>query len=126
MIQASELRIGNYVIEKGRRPFTISIEKICDFGNGFYKFEPVPLTEEWLIKFGFVAYAKHCNYTELCIKSDNPSKHIVVRIGLQIKYFTVFNHSECDFTEMQYLTTLHYVHQLQNLYFALTQKELTI
>ena len=51
---------------------------------------------------------------------------MVIRYGLQRDYFNIFNHSECDFTEMQYLTEVKFVHQLQNLYFALTGEELTI
>jgi hypothetical protein len=98
---------------------------MSDFDNDLEDcFEPIKLTEEWLIKFGFESYSTHVNYNELQIKNKKPNKHIVVRLGIQNKYFSVFNHSECDFTELQFIRQLDFVHQLQNLYFALTGEEL--
>ena len=132
-MKASELRLNNYYQLKGSvlgggvcRITTIQdFEKIYGlmYSNSV---SPIPLTEERLINIGFSDYSSHCNYKEFCIKGKKPSEHIVVRFGLQKTYFTIFNHSECDFTEMQYLTQLEYVHQLQNLYFALTGVELEL
>lgn len=143
-MKASELRLGNYIqVNNGSNYTGIgTVATMSNTGeendvayydnNGLYEytdlrlFQPVPLTEEWLIKFGFEAYSTHVNYIELQIKSNKPSNHVVIRYGLQRDYFNIFNHSECDFTEMQYLTEVKFVHQLQNLYFALTGEELTI
>ena len=129
-MEARELRIGNWVFDSNN-----SIER--EIQNIFTPQElweieelkamqPIPLTEEWLLKFGFESYSTHVNYNELQIKNKKPNKHIVVRLGIQNKYFSVFNHSECDFTELQFIRQLDFVHQLQNLYFALTGEELTI
>lgn len=139
-MKAQELRIGNYVKSGNQNCYinfflgrdmadleVIGFEYTDDNHEEFIsKLQPITLTEEWLVKFGFVDYSCHVNYYEKCIKSDIPSKHVVVRFGRQRNYFTFFNHSECNFTDMQFLRELEYVHQLQNLYFALTGDELTL
>lgn len=85
------------------------IEEFCDF-------EPIPLTEEWLLKFGF---EKSNNNTEFY--TFDLSK---LSIHLKSKQYadgrTYFN-SWCIIEKQ-----IEYVHQLQNLYFALTQEELKI
>lgn len=70
-------------------------------------FKPIPLTEEWLIKFGFLKYAGlyelNTGDFELIYNEDH--------ISLDV--------------EGQWLTLgVYHVHQLQNLFFALTGKEL--
>ena len=61
MIQAAELRIGNYV-----KHFTeerqISLEDFHDFftkEDPIENYKPIPLTEEWLLKFGFGKSDEH-------------------------------------------------------------------
>ena len=73
-------------------------------------FRPIPLTEEWLIKFGFVR---------------------VGMLTMRLDKFTCY--CEEDYTDNFCLGDIElfdvvpkYVHQLQNLYFALTGEELTI
>jgi hypothetical protein len=79
----------------------------------FSEFEPIPLTEEWLLKFGFkwkglIAKGRYLTLFTPCGKAlvfkDNYFIFSGVTIEIQIKY----------------------VHQLQNLYFALTGEELTL
>jgi len=56
-----------------------------------------------------------------------PAKHIYIRTACSKSingFFNLFNSSECDSSEIQFIKKLSYVHQLQNLYFALTQEEL--
>jgi hypothetical protein len=154
-MKATELRIGNWVEDHSEDGGIVQVKEIghlldkklisigfiipsggysqtsLEEGDGFDELEedkmiqPIPLTEEWLVKFGFEEYSKHINGDfELCIKSDKPSQHIVVRVYRG--GFSVFNHSECDFTQIQFINRVKHVHQLQNLYFALTGEELTI
>jgi len=135
-MKATELRIGN--LTQDSKGNLLKVIGLTDDNISYYvvdrsKFplevgwqaEPIPLTEEWLVKFGFEEYSKHINGDfELCIKSDKPSHHIVVRITRS--NFSVFNHSECDFTQIQFINRVKHVHQLQNLVHALTGEELTI
>lgn len=111
IIELTEYNIVTYVIDRSMFPLK----------NG-WKIEPIPLTEEWLFKFGFEVYAESVimkafkigfneitqDYLfDLCwIKDlDGKDKHPFYKNGrFEIKY----------------------VHQLQNLFFALTNEELTI
>ena len=101
---------------------TIGFESTVRISTATYKAEscsindcqPIPLTEEWLLKFGFVDK----NYTlELKAKRKTIvfnwfSK--VVSTGKRSGYYSrKYRH-------------IKYVHQLQNLYFALTGEELEV
>lgn len=123
MIKANELRIGNFLKYKNINDLAI-VEIIhkqhfdCrdEYGiltpNGSYK--PIPLTEEWLLKFGFKKIKNTPWYREYRINKKN-----IVSFDKDDKEYSYFNLSSR-------LCTLKYVHQLQNLYFALTGAELTV
>ena len=117
---SNELRIGNYIEWVGRhadsrilnlKDFNIVCESL---NNNETYFEPVPITEEQLLRFGF----KDCGYTfELKRKTKSfiftwYSKEVLTgkRSGW---YCKKYEH-------------IKYVHQLQNLYFALTGGELLL
>jgi hypothetical protein len=107
MIKASELRIGN-LIHKYGEVLVFSLQSFLNVykkQNGFEEYKPIPLTEEWLLKFGFV-YLKGHGWV----------------VG-DVFSFNINDSFELDWYEQ---APLKYVHQLQNLYFALTGKELTI
>ncbi len=115
-MKASELRIGNLITYQGNL-ITVSgvVNNTIYYENGknfdsnsvsYTPFEPIPLTEDWLLKFGFVNGEKeHFSFT----------KNMDLRIlG-----------SEADYNGI-WFGRLESVHQLQNLYFALTGEELTV
>ena len=121
-IQAKELRIGNltYKILKGKRHVD-EIDYLDLAGlSGCRHYilpmglllKPIPLTEEWLIKFGFEKLKNNGIDYEL---------HDCV-ISFEAKWMWT---SESKLNEVRTLIP-KYVHQLQNLYFALTGEELTI
>jgi hypothetical protein len=70
--------------------------------------KPIPLTEEWLLKFGFskkVDYLLQKRGFSICFeKHGDIFECFLESIGIEIEY----------------------VHQLQNLYFALTNEELIL
>ena len=112
-MKASELRIGNLVnyneggIFKviGIHEFGIDCENEIETTYMEYEnFKPIPLTEEWLLKFGF--------------KNNRLGLFDCVKVGDDIGYHIYFIG--------KHLKEVQYVHQLQNLYFALTGEELTI
>lgn len=111
MIQASELRVGNYL--KSDVVVKIDARTIFDIWDISKKYEPIPITEEWLFKFGFVDGHKCEEYHNFIIldpffivayKKNNYHLHVYGKFNIEIKY----------------------IHQLQNLYFALTGKELEL
>ena len=111
-MKASELRIGNFVYQEQ----TIDDLEIVEAGLGTLVnalcLKPIPLTEEWLIKFGF----EYCDMRKE-YRFDNYCCVTLWASGLID--FTIENIEHFE-------VSVKYVHELQNLYFALTGEELTI
>lgn len=110
-----ELRIGNWV-KRDLQPDGFQIDKYSFALFHNHQYDPIPLTEEWLVKFGF---EKNGDWVQL---------NFSPRMG--IRYYNG-NSAECDIIQDDnYIAFksghIKHVHQLQNLYFALTQKELEI
>lgn len=120
-MEAKELRIGNYVNKDG------NIERVCqgviaymavhEDNHNEERFKPIQLTEEWLLKFGFKHIIEHI------YKLKNFTIHYFVNYPL-IK----INLENDEYKEVNVSIPIKiiYVHQLQNLYFALTGEELII
>jgi hypothetical protein len=90
-----------------------NFNSFVDYKNGVIKveeIEPIPLTEEWLLKFGF-----HLDpYKNFELNNIN-----INRLNFKLTIF-----EDDDRYDIPIKTK--YVHQLQNLYFALTGEELII
>ncbi|MFY8170930.1 MAG: hypothetical protein ACOVK2_07450 [Candidatus Fonsibacter sp.] len=103
-----EVRIGNYVnIED-----TILRIELQELYYNASIMTPIPLTEEWLLKLGF----------DLINNEYHQSRNHELKL-----YWTVNKNKMIpEFNEKRFVTgyDFKYVHQLQNLYFALTGKEL--
>lgn len=130
MIQANELRIGNYVydpinkenvklvaIEQGNRPITLGSKGTSSF-SGFDCLKPIELTEDILLKCGFKVLE---NQPRKWFKIKTKKRGISLEICFSSKRIVLNN--GYDFIDLLYVK---YLHQLQNLYFALTNQELTI
>lgn len=88
-----------------------------DTFSQFIKFiEPIELTEEWLKKCGF---KKNGNYYWISLANLKAELHVEI-FGEYLVF--IIKSDFCDLI----LDPIKPVHQLQNLYFALTNKELTI
>lgn len=122
-MKPSELRLGNWIEirYKGTSDVRQSPMDFLDIREMVlkqtaYYFEPIPLTEEWLLKFGFEKdYDKTLPYQEGYIKEN-------------IKFNSEFQLME-EGMEGDLICIgkpLKHVHQLQNLYFALTEEELEV
>lgn len=110
-MKATELRIGNLVNENSE-VIKIRQETLCDFANGYVVFEPILLTEEWLLKFGFKKPA-HTWCGDVF--------HLTEWDKYPINWCVAMNKNNAVIIQK-----LKYVHQLQNLYFALTGEELEL
>ena len=109
MIQANELRVGNYFDNNGiiTKATPNTIRSQC---------KPIQINEEWLLKLGFVKDIfdednawLHLKYRYLKFSSDES-------VNFQKVYIWI--------NKMEIMC--EYVHTFQNLYFALTGKELTL
>jgi len=110
-MEAKDLRIGNYVSVDECSTWAITeldIVAVCTF-KGSHK--PIPLTEEWLVKFGFFEKYKSC-FNRWNIKGFSLNDNEDRNGDLQGVFI------------YDYKLEVSYVHQLQNLYFALTGEEL--
>ena len=107
-MKANELRLGNLVID-GHDVEVVNYRMIEMLVKNQAEFDPIPLTEEWLLKFGFM-------------KIDGSFfKLSFLFYGLKIKDAIGF-----QFRKGEFSIQLKYVHQLQNLYFALVGEELKL
>jgi len=116
-MRANELRIKNWV-RRRESDTNIQIEQYLLCNAELCKYQPIPLIEEWLLKFGFAERHGDKNFSAWWI-GMNPVTHDWL---FNIKQFK----DENKFFFQNGFHTIKYVHQLQNLYFALTGEELTI
>jgi len=120
---ASELRIGNWVDVLGISREVLGISNKLRPDCGYYEFSgliplkgihinPIPITEEWLLKFGFkdVFNEGWFQINDFWIQSNSGD------IWLGTKTNT--------WRSLKLNVSVKRVHQLQNLYFALTGEEL--
>jgi hypothetical protein len=118
-MKAIELRIGNWVFTN-KTEYQIELSDFSDWYNDHNSHQygefihPIPLTKEWLLKFGFKAIDERGYSKEILIKDDRYTFNFVI-----FKTNDGYDNDVC-------LYVIKYVHQLQNLYFALTGEELTI
>ena len=111
-MKASELRIGNSIMQDDDLVFVTTWRlKLIEDKSLDYK--PIPLTEEWLLKFGMGIESV------LCITCVDVLLTIEYKYNHTTKTMVIHIHDKP-------LIHVRYVHQLQNLYFALTGEELTI
>ena len=115
MIPVNELRIGNLALLRG-----IECNVDIQLLSRVKELQPIPLTPEVLEKCGFDRLNKetmavpsiwHSTYTRVLVKTN---------FDLQERG------SEWYWIEGNTIVELKYLHQLQNLYFALTGKELEV
>jgi hypothetical protein len=115
-MKANELRIWNFVtIGDGAFKTTIADLQIIEMSEN-NSYQPIPLTEEWLSKMGF----KPVSYDFYKISIGH---RITLEVSIKDKRAILYNNAKMDFIDLKFTK---YVHQLQNLYFALTGNELTI
>ena len=79
--------------------------------------EPIPLTEEWLVKFG---WGKDTEYDNTYLDNTSLKHNIMIYDTLNKVFMLETNSDTIEFNHIKY------VHQLQNLYHALTGNELEI
>ena len=108
MIEAKELRNGNLVFDNLGGILKI---KGINTESDLSHLKPIPITEAWLLKFGFEK-TNRIDYGEL-----KPC-YAIFSFALMVRHNSYFIDWIGGNTEIKY------IHQLQNLYFALTKKEL--
>jgi len=129
-MKENELRIGNLITYDGQivkvtgiknyvkdEPYDIEVE----YSDGMYSEIPIEdsdlklieLTEEWLLKFGFILNGNRFSKGSIYFWYTDNRKNIVFALAEMKEETGVY-------------MVLKYVHQVQNLYFVLNQKELQL
>ncbi len=124
-----EFRIGNYIVDYETEPNQIhwQIEQIRpsslqskNLGASFRNNscwtldpEPIELTEEWFVNFGLV-----------CDKDKGVT--FLYSYSFYIVYEAEDDYCVYEYVNDNFITSVKYVHQLQNLYFSLTGEELIL
>ena len=115
-MEEKDLRIGNYYNNSQDINY---IKTGSDIDYAAVYGRPIPLTEEWLVKFGF----------EISGVTGKKGKYIVWLYDNKEYCFLIHNEKDSlDNNDLRVFSTplanIKHVHQLQNLYHALTGEEL--
>lgn len=130
-MEARQLRIGNLVhrfdigdgSQRTERVLELNSDKALCSGPFpvlmlYEDLQPIPLTEEWLLKFEF----EKQSFTI----SDSKVYEHNSKIRIFHRRDETFALSKDGMQSYVIKSDIKYVHQLQNLYFALTGEELTL
>lgn len=119
-MEAKELRIGNLFKttisrDRGEAKVVYGVKGNTVYVDEKYCYDithvkPIPLTEEWLLKFGFVSGIRYWYHENLNL----------------IKGRTINGEDIIMSPNNKYVFKVKYVHQLQNLAYGLTGKELEL
>lgn len=132
MIEVTNIRIGNtirlYANYEDYEDITVTLQDLTLINTKQGHFEPTPITEEWLLKFGF----------EKTYEPDSPEWRISLGLGSGQELFLEYPEREYidigvkrtnphkKTEDFCYFKDIRYVHQLQNLFNSLTGKELNL
>jgi hypothetical protein len=133
---ANDLRIGNRVLAlTGETKYTeVTVNTIFGYGiNSYYneaeylydEIKPIQLTEEWLLKNKF--FLRKFDYSIPISDCEVVWLTLIPQDEECTAYSVCVTQTDEDELDQNvFLSDISYVHQLQNLYYALTNKELTI
>lgn len=126
-VPIADLRIGNYY-SYNTEPIKLDGSTLSSYliNELEFKLFREPLTEDWLIAFGF---DKHeFGYCKRYRDDNGLSDYLLISLD-DFECETFFlNHrlGDHDSAKYTYLTNTYYVHQIQNLYYILSSEELRI
>lgn len=125
-MKAQELRIGNYIQHFYHGKCTHDkndwievnlLDILSILEDEIEDYRPIPITENWLLKFGFIHNGLNYDYDRFTFHAQAKKDDYFINTEFSIK------NDKCSII-ISY--NIKYVHQLQNVIFALTQRELTI
>ena len=137
-MKANELRIGNLIHNPIQNiDLRVTVDLLSRINYDYFntqmnpkdKFQPIPLTEKWLLKFGFKELTRFTHDFEeiiysksIIIGSEDHCETLTISMPFKIVFIGDYLSDE-DYTLN---IDINNVHTLQNLYFALTNEELKI
>lgn len=128
-MKANELRIGNWIESNVYQQVTIEhLEFLLnDSIKDKSSIKPIPLTEEWLLRFGFKKNEPEISdgYFNWWNKEKSVSvdvEYVLTDNGIELLYYFVLQ----DINGCRPYKHIIYVHQLQNLFYCLRGEELEL
>lgn len=127
-MDAKELRIGNIIDIDGKQTIVLGLIQasygypvFIQCGNIYtpYRYDikyasPIPLTEEWLLKFGWYKDGSYFSHEDSYFELENH--------GNKFAFCIIDSENWC----VHYFGHHEFVHEHQNLFYSLNKKELTI
>lgn len=129
-LKTSELRLGNYIQVEGKickidgiQPHWVWFDNISS--SNMDNIEPIPLDSDWLLKLGLISSG---NERQLLFELPKFIQEKCQADSGYKKSAFFFNnrHDINSYMDCQTRRAVKYVHEIQNLVFALTGEELTI
>lgn len=122
-MEAKNFRIGNFISDTNASDsFFAKVKKLdlsrCYYGqfhSAYTDIKPIKITEDWLNKFGFERTPFGRKFNDFYLEASSRVVKTDELYGFKYEHVP----------EEKYIN-LDYVHQLQNLFFALTGKELEL
>lgn len=129
-MRVEELRIGNLVeayiepqvSEWVEMEVHVEMLGLMQSKPDAHGYKPIPLNEEWLVRFGFEEIESFYTNADGGYHEDR-WRHKKTKLTL---WFYLGNFNACSIEGENEWIDVSHVHQLQNLYFALTSEELKI
>lgn len=141
-MKVQELRIGNYIMDSpinGDEPLEVHAiysNLVIHEDTHIYNDEirPIPLTEEWLLNFGYIHNKEweifHLSEYSIENISHQKNSRLVLRFingKIQCLQFYLDSMSNPQWQpRLIFIQEIKYVHQIQNIFHELTNEELTI
>ena len=120
-MKANELMIGNYVKDPyGKVIGLVSVDADASM------LTPIPLTEEWLLSFGFESNFSENEDGQILTDGWKISVGEGTWLTVETDWSCGLENPKMDALVLFKNHIIKYIHQLQNLYFALTGEELTL
>lgn len=120
-MKSESLRIGNFTMSAGRQLKIITPEILSDFHGKLIVLHPIPLSEQWLLDLPNYKSMQHCYNGGIL----NVNKNLFLKIRKFQGTWNIYLKTkvgENSYTLLEIIDAK--VHQLQNLYYSLTNKEL--
>ena len=135
-MKSQELRIGNYVdlgnriakvIEIGHLScVVVDLEETQDTIEDYERTKPIPLTEDWLGKLGLIKRNQTEELPEELQQPDIDEDGDIWYTWVKgVFNLEIQSNGEIWFELYSHYKHIKWVHELQNLYFALTGEKLT-
>lgn len=125
-MKASELRIGNYIKlmlnHEDYKTLQVNLHDLESVELKTGDYEPIPITEELLMQLGF-KYVDKGDHDYNTYTDPNHDYYLQIDVRRRDGKYSILDNSFDDLRDFS-MVDIMYVHQLQNLYFALTGEEL--